>query len=185
MKGIIFNQFLDMVEGKFGYQMVDAIILQNSSTTGGAYTSIGNYSHDELKRLFKSLHEKTKIPLPLLLHEFGRHLFQWFIKNYGSKFQSSNNAFCFIKGMEVQLQNELEKIYPDIRFPEIKIKSRNGSSLEVYYYADYGAASLIRGILEAALDYFDENAIVKSSRVPGEKNCMKFTLYKKKILETA
>jgi hypothetical protein len=181
MKGIIFNQFLDMVEVRFGYQMVDAIILQNHSSTGGAYTAIGNYSHEELKRLFRSLQAKTKIPLPLLLHDFGRHMFQWFIKNYGPRFQSSNNAFCFIKGMEVQLKSELEKIYPDIRFPEIKIKSRNGSSLDIFYYADYGSASLIRGLLEAALEYFDENATVKSAKVPGKPGCIKFTLSKKKL----
>ena len=41
MKGIIFTEFLDLVEEKFGLEMVDKIIEQSNLDSGGIYTSVG------------------------------------------------------------------------------------------------------------------------------------------------
>ena len=41
MKGIIFTEFLDLVEEKFGLAMVDKIIKQSQLESKGIYKSIG------------------------------------------------------------------------------------------------------------------------------------------------
>ena len=40
MKGIVFTEFLDLVEEKFGLEMVDTIIEQSNLDSGGVYTPI-------------------------------------------------------------------------------------------------------------------------------------------------
>jgi len=41
MKGIVFTEFLDLVEEKFGMEMVDKIITQSELESEGAYTAVG------------------------------------------------------------------------------------------------------------------------------------------------
>jgi|TARA_B110000908_G_scaffold27527_1_gene32300 hypothetical protein len=48
MKGIIFTEFLDLVEEKFGLGMVDKIIYQSNLASEGIYTSIGTYNFSEM-----------------------------------------------------------------------------------------------------------------------------------------
>ena len=51
MKGIVFVQFVEMVEEKFGLATADRIIEQSKLSTNGAYTSVGTYDHTELLQL--------------------------------------------------------------------------------------------------------------------------------------
>src|SRR5262245_35992633 len=48
MKGVVFTEFLEMVGAKFGEDMVDDVILACELPSGGAYTSVGTYDHQEL-----------------------------------------------------------------------------------------------------------------------------------------
>ena len=50
MKGMIFTEFLDMVEERFGLAVADRIIEAGGSSTGGAYTAVGTYDHREMVR---------------------------------------------------------------------------------------------------------------------------------------
>ena len=51
MKGIVFTEFLDMVEERFGYEVVDQIISESKLSTDGIYTSVGTYPHSEIVKL--------------------------------------------------------------------------------------------------------------------------------------
>ena len=48
MKGMVFTEFLEMVESTFSADMVDDIIDDSAPPSGGAYTSVGTYDHQEL-----------------------------------------------------------------------------------------------------------------------------------------
>jgi len=51
MKGVVFTEFLDMVEAKFSADMVDDIIDDAKLASGGAYTAVGTYPHSEMVAL--------------------------------------------------------------------------------------------------------------------------------------
>jgi len=57
MKGIVFNEFIEMVEDKFGEDMVDDIIDESDLPSGGAYTTVGTYDHGELVTMVVKLSE--------------------------------------------------------------------------------------------------------------------------------
>jgi len=44
MKGIVFTEFLELVENKFGLEMLDAIIEASNLESEGVYTRIGTYN---------------------------------------------------------------------------------------------------------------------------------------------
>jgi hypothetical protein len=82
MKGIVFTEFFEMVEKKFGYQMVDNLLNNTELDSGGIYTSIGTYSHTEMANLVVNLSHQSNIPVPDLLRAFGGYLFETFTKTY-------------------------------------------------------------------------------------------------------
>jgi len=51
MKGIIFTSFLDLVEEKFGMEMLEEVISSANLPNKGAYTAVGTYDHAELVQM--------------------------------------------------------------------------------------------------------------------------------------
>ncbi|MEK0435552.1 MAG: hypothetical protein RL369_1601, partial [Pseudomonadota bacterium] len=66
MKGIVFREFIDMVESQFSLETADAIIQASSLSTHGAYTTVGTYPHQEMVDLVANLSERTGIAVPAL-----------------------------------------------------------------------------------------------------------------------
>ncbi|HET7798651.1 MAG TPA: heme NO-binding domain-containing protein, partial [Nevskia sp.] len=78
MKGMMFTEFLDMVEARHGLAMKDALIEQAALPNAGAYTSVGSYDHRELLRLAAALSERTGVPMPALMAEYADAVFDLF-----------------------------------------------------------------------------------------------------------
>ena len=55
MKGIVFREFIDMVESQFSVDTADAIIGASALSTHGAYTTVGTYPHQEMVDLVSNL----------------------------------------------------------------------------------------------------------------------------------
>ncbi len=79
MKGIVFTEFLEMVENEFSYEVADKIIEENSLTSNGAYTSVGNYDNKELLMLVSSLSNHINKPVDELVHAYGKYLLKRFL----------------------------------------------------------------------------------------------------------
>jgi hypothetical protein len=68
MKGMVFTEFLEMVEDKFGFDTADDIIetSKDKLSTEGIYTAVGTYPHTEIITLVTNLSTVTKISVPKL-----------------------------------------------------------------------------------------------------------------------
>ena len=75
MKGIIFTEFLELVEKKFGLAMVDDIIEESKVESQGIYTSVGTYPSHEMFQLIGVLSEKTKLTKDQLLQTYAEYFF--------------------------------------------------------------------------------------------------------------
>ena len=78
MKGIVFTEFMEMVDTEFGIQTTENIIAKSNLANGGAYTSVGTYPHSELVTLVVNLGKEKEIPVSNLLEHFGGYLFERF-----------------------------------------------------------------------------------------------------------
>ena len=67
MKGIVFCEFVEMMEAEFSAEMADEIISSTELESGGAYTAVGTYDHNEMLALVTQLSEKTGAPVPDLV----------------------------------------------------------------------------------------------------------------------
>lgn len=97
MKGIVFSEFLELVEEKFGLETVDHLIESTELASGGAYTAVGTYPHSEMVALVVALSQKSGIPVPDLLKVFGHHLFNTFNKNYSVFFEGVEHPYDLLE----------------------------------------------------------------------------------------
>ena len=155
MKGIVFTEFLEMVEQEFGYEMVDGILSENDLESDGIYTATGTYDHAEIIALLTSLSTKTKVQSQILLNAFGKYLFDTFLKGYPDFFTSCNSAFEFLKSVDSHIHVEVRKLYPEATLPEFQ-SVVDGDTMTMTYKSDRKMSDLAHGLIEKSLEYYGE-----------------------------
>src|SRR6266540_2882152 len=126
MKGMIFTEFLEMVEDHFSPEVADRIIEACHLPSGGAYTAVGTYDHHEMVQLVTELSRESGIAVPALLHLFGKHLFGRFVANYPQFFEGIDSAFDFLEKIHSYIHVEVRKLYPDAELPSFECISEPG-----------------------------------------------------------
>lgn len=161
MKGVVFTEFLEMVEDKFGFDVVENMIeaSEDKLSTKGAYTSVGTYSHEEIITLVVNLSKATNIEVPLLVHTFGKHLLGQFAKSHGSFFDEVSNTYDFLKSIDGHIHVEVKKLYPDAELPKFDCYHPNGETekLEMIYSSDRSMSDLAAGLIEGCIEYYKED----------------------------
>ena len=153
MKGMVFTEFLEMVDAKFSADMVDDIIADSDLPNGGAYTAVGTYDHEELVRMVVALSKRTNIPAPALVQVFGEHLFGRFNALYPSFFSGITSALDFLEGIETIIHTEVRKLYPDAQLPKFDC-TRSPDGLTMLYSSPRHFGDLAEGLIKGAVAHF-------------------------------
>ena len=167
MKGIVFTEFLEMVDSAFGEQTCDALLDACPLESGGSYTAVGNYPHNELIALVTELSRMTDIPLPGLLQRFGEHLFGRFGDLYPSFLADYKSALDFIPDVENQIHVEVRKLYPDAELPSFEHRWLEDGRLEVTYQSCRPFADFCAGLLQGCIRHFGDMVSVKREALPS------------------
>ncbi len=175
MKGIIFTEFLVMVEKKFGLDTVDDIIEKSEVPNQGAYTSVGTYSHNEMNALVKALSEKTGIPNSDLLIVFGEYLFQVLAVSYPQFISKTNSVLEFLASIETYIHIEVKKLYPDAELPSFDSKKNEDGSLELIYTSERHYGDLAEGLIIGAIAHYGEGKLLKRETLPNKS--VKFLIH--------
>lgn len=153
MKGMIFTEFMEMVENTWSLDMVDKLI--DRAGVGGAYTAVGTYPHQEMLALVDALSQETGTPVPELVRAFGKHLFGRFALAYPRFFRGVENSLDFLSGIEDAIHAEVRKLYPDADLPGFEVE-RIPDGLVMTYYSSHPYADLAHGLIEGCARHFGE-----------------------------
>ncbi len=179
MKGIVFTEFLDMVEGKFGLDMTDQIISESKVANGGAYTSVGTYNHKDILNMVTTLGSFINSPVPALVRTFGRHLAKVFVKKFPDFFTSQKTLFDFLTSIDNYIHVEVRKLYPDAELPSFSHKKLGETGLELTYKSQRPFADLAYGLIEGCIEHYGEKVKVAYQDLDDGKCCnRRFTLVK-------
>jgi hypothetical protein len=179
MKGIVFTEFLEMVEEGFGYEMVDKILLESDLPSKGIYSAVGTYSHHEIVALVVSLHKNTEVPMSELLAAFGEYLFNSLIKAYGHIFHDVHDAFGMLSTIESYIHVQVRKLYPDAELPTFSIEKPNDKQLIMYYTSERSMGDLAVGLINGCLKHFNEEADLIKENLNESGSEVKFVITKK------
>jgi len=160
MKGIVFAEFLEMVETTFGLDTVDAIIENADLPSGGAYTAVGTYDFSEMLQLVTQLSTTTSIPVNDLLYSFGLYLFDSLAKAHPEIVSSYKNPLSLLYSIEDHIHVQVKKLYPDAELPSFKILERTDNSLTMIYSSSRGLYNLAHGLVKKTFEHFQKKVDV-------------------------
>lgn len=181
MKGIVFSEFIEMVEEAFSPELVDEIIEASASDlqSAGSYTSVGVYDHMELVALVTELSKRTGTAVDDLVTTFGTHLAGRFAALYPGFFEEVESTLDFLESVDNHIHVEVLKLYPDAELPRFKTE-RTGDQLVMEYQSSRPFAALASGLIQGCGNYFGETLEVQEEDLSaGRGDHMRFTITKK------
>ena len=177
MKGIVFCEFVEMVEQEFSPELADEIISGVQLESGGAYTAVGTYDHHEMLTLVTSLSEKTGMCVPDLVDAFGRYLFGRFVELYPEFFDNVEGAFDFLERIEEHVHTEVRKLYPDAELPTFETSRVSDDRMGMIYRSKRPFADLARGLIEGCVAHYGESVSVEMEDLSDDhRTHVRFTL---------
>jgi len=178
MKGIVFSEFLAMVDERFSMEMSERLIDEVNLPSGGAYTTVGTYDAQEIVDLVAKLSELTKISVPDLLKTFGRYLFARFFKIFPQFFKDVTSTLDFLPKVESYIHLEVKKLYSDAELPSFTCVYPYPDRLEMEYRSARNLPDLAEGLILGAADHFNERIKVERETIPGDPSAELFIVTK-------
>lgn len=161
MKGIIFTEFLEMVEQEFGVTTTDAMLMASDLATGGAYTSVGSYDHQEILRMVNHLSQATGVPEADLARAFGSYLLQSFSRLYAHFFEGVTNAFDMLARIDSYIHVEVRKLYGDAELPRVLFHKFDDGTVQVIYRSSRPFANVAEGLIRGCIAHFGDSIRVE------------------------
>jgi hypothetical protein len=177
MKGVVFTEFIEMVEEVWSPEVADAIITKVDPPSGGAYTSVGTYSYEEMVGLVTELSNQVNTPVPDLLRTFGRQLFKQFGLKFGDLFVDAEDAFSFLEKVDAIIHVEVRKLYSDAELPRFEMERVNDDTLVMVYESPRAMSDFGEGLMLGCFDHFGETIeIQKEDLSEGKGTKVRFEL---------
>ncbi len=170
MKGIIFREFLDLVECQFSPETADAIITASALSTDGAYTIVGTYPHHEMVELVTHLSSHTGMPVADLLRHFGRHLFLRLASHHPSYLETHPAVFPLLRALDNHIHVEVRKLYSDTELPSFQHEQNGDQTLVLTYTSSRRMADLAHGLIEGCIAHFAEPIAIHRVDLPDAEH---------------
>lgn len=176
MKGIVFTEFLEMVESKFGLETTDNIIENSNLPSDGVYTSVGTYDFNEMISLITSLSDEVKIPIDDLIYTFGLYLFTSLGKAHPEVIENYNSPIGLLYSIEDHIHVHVKKLYPEAELPTFKILEKTDTSISMIYASSRGLYRLAHGLMEKCFQHFNSSAEIEYELLKEDGTEVKFDI---------
>lgn len=176
MKGVVFTEFLEMVELKFGLEVVDTIIEKSNLTSEGIYTSVGTYDFNEMVSLITNLSDEVKAPMGDLIYAFGLYLFDGLSNSHPEVIKNYNSPIDLLYAIEDHIHVHVKKLYPDAELPKFKILDKTDSSISMIYSSSRGLYRLAHGLIEKTFEHFNGTATISFELLKEDGTEVKFNI---------
>lgn len=164
MKGMLFTELTDFIERHSDLATAEQIVESANLGSGGAYTSVGNYPHQEMLQLVDAATAILGVPQQDLMRQFGRELFIRLYRSHPDFFEDAvQDAPAFVARVQDHIHDEVMKLYPEARPPKLRLSEGDGC-LIVTYDSHRPFALVALGLLEGCFEHFGESISIRSDR---------------------
>ena len=178
MKGIVFTEFLELVEDKFGLEMVDTIIENSNLESNGVYTAVGTYSFSEMLQLLQNLSGNTGISIDDLLLVYAEHFFSVLKKNYPQLIDNYKDPIEMLSSIEIHIHVEVRKIYPDAELPSFQVLEKSKKSLVMIYKSSRAMHHFGLGLMNKTFEHFNATATIDLQKIKEDGTEVRFVIHK-------
>ncbi|MBM7035974.1 heme NO-binding domain-containing protein [Vibrio ulleungensis] len=176
MKGIIFTEFLELVEQQFGLETLDKVL--DLSEDQGIYTSVGSYDHKSLVKLIVNLSKTTDIPADALQEVFGETVFISLLNTLpdNAGILDCTHCFDFVRHVEEYIHVEVKKLYPDANPPKFDFVSETETQLVFDYSSARCMGHVCIGLLKGCAKHFDQQIEIGSQSLNEQGSEVRFVV---------
>ncbi|AOW20499.1 heme NO-binding domain-containing protein [Urechidicola croceus] len=178
MKGIVFTEFLALVEDKFGLEVVDEIIEKSELKSQGIYTSVGTYDFSEMLSLLKYLSEYTELSVDDLLLVYSEHFFSVLAASYPDLIKKYTGPIEMLSSIENHIHVEVQKIYPDAELPTFEVIEKSENHLIMIYKSSRAMHYFGLGLMNKTFEHFNSTATIKMEKIKEDGTEVKFLITK-------
>lgn len=179
MKGMVFTEFLELVDERFSFETTERLIAMSHLPSKGIYTAVGTYDYQEMVTLVSNLSALTGAPVSALLEAFGRHLFQRFVISFPSFFEGVRSSMEFLPRVQDYVHSEVRKLYPDAELPHFSCDTPEAGVMIMTYRSSRNLADLAEGLILACLDHFGEGFSVAREHCSEDLSAIRFIIRRK------
>jgi hypothetical protein len=178
MKGIVFTEFLELVEDKFGIEMVDKIITSSDLKSNGIYTSIGTYSFSEMLQLLQNLSSNTGASIDDLLLVYAEHFFSVIENSYPGLLATYKDPIEMLSSIENHIHIEVRKIYPDAELPVFIVEEKTENTLTMVYKSSRAMHHFGLGLMNKTFEHFKSSAEIVLEKIKEDGTEVRFFITK-------
>ncbi len=169
MKGIVFTEFIEMVETEFSFKIADELITKSKLKSNGIYTAIGTYDHSEIYQLVRELSRLTQIPQVTLFRVYGEHLFGRFHRMYPALFQEIQHPLTFLELVDSYIHKEVLKLYPDAQLPSFDSERVTENHLIMIYTSKREMSDFAHGLILGCFKHFNKTPTIEVEKISPTK----------------
>lgn len=172
MKGIIFNLLEDIVRQHHGLDVWEAML--DLSGAKGIYTSLGNYSDEEIFALVAAASRILEIPPADILRWFGRHAMVELSGRMPEMFDIHVSSRAFILNVNQAIHPEVRKLYSGADCPYFNFQDAPDGSLTMSYRSSRRLCHLAEGFIAGTEQIYGDpvNARQDKCMHRGDDHCL-------------
>ncbi|PSU34938.1 heme NO-binding domain-containing protein [Photobacterium lutimaris] len=176
MKGIIFTEFLDIVESRFGLDVCQQML--DDAGVDGIYTTVGSYDHRILVKMIVCLSKITDISSEALQEVYGEALFVRLLSTMPmmDNWELPTGTFSFIEQVERHIHIEVKKLYPNANPPQFDFISKTSAQMILDYISARCFSHVCLGLIRGCVHHFNENMDIEMEPVSQDQSHVRFTL---------
>ena len=154
MRGLLFTDFVDMIESRYSLALADEVLSVAGLTAGGAYTTVGVYEFREFALLVDRVVERVQHSRAEILVEFGRFHFHKLRRLYPHLMTGVNDTFALLDRADHPIHTTVTSVHAGAEVPQLLFERLSATQARLEYRSPRGLAHIAEGIvLEAAAHY--------------------------------
>lgn len=157
MKGVVFTEFMEMVEEKFGLETLDYIIENSELESNAIYTAVGTYDAAEMFEMVGKLSKKVDIPAGDLVYAYGLYFFKKLEESHPYVFDMYKSPIDLLNAIENHIHIHVRKIYPGAELPSFEVIEKNETSITMIYKSERALYMFAKGLMEKTFEHYGKN----------------------------
>ena len=175
MRGVIFKAYTEFIKDRFDSKTLDKVLQSDDYPNNGGFSALGNYKSGYMVALINGSSQFFNCTKNEIVRQFGKftygYLFNRFKKMYGEQSTILNleDPFDFLENLNTLHFAELQKLYPNAKFPEFDIERLDKEHIILEYSSFRDLPYLTYGLIEGYLEYFNNKATVSMVKTKKQK----------------
>jgi hypothetical protein len=148
--------------------------LLDEATVAGAYTSLGNYSDEDMNALVAAAAAKLGVEPGAVLRWFGNKAMPMLKEKYPQLFAGHTSSRGFVLSVNSIIHPEVRKLYAGASCPFFHFREGPDGSLQMRYESSRKLCDLAHGFVEGAAALFNERVAIEHHTCMnhGDDSCL-------------